>query len=193
MKFLNENELPSTRGSRAIIRRRGFWISLVASLLLVGPMIAGLASTTPAVAAADTTISLANNAGWCINVENHDNVVNQPVWLWNCSTGQDLEWVYSGDKTCSAFTGMNNCFQFADAQDTKLCLGAPAGTDQPLLLLACGGDRALWYNNGSTLASGAYGVGETIAVDAPIENGSVIYAMPHPPPAGWWWNWSWSA
>jgi len=156
-------------------------------------MIAGLASATPAMADTTTTISLSSSPGYCINVENHDNVAGENVWLWKCSSGEDLEWnVTAPDLNCTAITGIANCFEFKDAQNTSLCLGAPPGIGLPLTLVGCGGDRAMWYDNSTTtLLSGAYST-EVIAVQAPIENGAIVIASPRPAPAGYWWNWSWS-
>jgi hypothetical protein len=183
----------------SIIRRRGFWISLVASLMLLG---AGLASVTPAKAATEVKISLSSSPGWCINVENHDNVVNQPVWLWNCSSGEDLEWIEDpNEQGCIDGGDQNGCFAFEDAQNTSLCLGAPVGQLGDLQLLSCGTPRALWYNNVSAgsagpgnLESGSYGSSHTVAADGtlkPLQNGSDVVAVGYPPTSGYWWTWSW--
>jgi hypothetical protein len=183
----------------SIIRKRGFWISLIASLMLLG---AGLASVTPAKAATEVKISLTSSPTWCANVENHDNVVNQPVWLWKCSGGVDLEWIEdSNEQGCIDGGDQNGCFAFEDAQDTSLCLGAPVGQYYDLELVACGSTRSLWYNNasaGSTgpgnLESGAYGDSHTMAADGvttALENGAQIVAAGYPPPSGYWWTWSW--
>jgi hypothetical protein len=153
-------------------------------------MIAGLASSTPAKADTTSTISLLSSPGWCANVENHDNVAGENIWLWKCSTGEDLEWVVTGKSTCSPGTGIDDCFKFEDAQDTSLCLGAPPGVGLNLELVGCGGDTAGWYNNGNTLVSGAYST-EVIAVSAPLENGAILVASSKPAPSGYWWNWSW--
>jgi hypothetical protein len=155
-------------------------------------MIVGLASTTPAMAATETTISLSSSPGWCANVENHNNVSGEYIWLWSCSTGQDLKWIKTGGSDiCSGPNPTPDCFEFQDAQNTRLCLGAPIGSGQLLVLVTCGGDRSNWYNVGSHLESGAYGSLETIAVDNPIQNGAQLAALNDPPPSGWWWSWSW--
>src|ERR1700733_763707 len=83
----------------------------------------------------EITICLTNSSGWCVNVENNDNVSGEPVWLWS-SKGGDEHWDYtteicptggggSGVCTCPGV----QCIEFEDAQDTGLCLAANSAGD----------------------------------------------------------------
>jgi hypothetical protein len=171
-------------------RRRTRWVALLGSFVLLGAAAIGVAEASPAHAATTITISLTNAPKECIDVWNNNHAAGAELNLWTCP-GPSGQWIERTGFSCIA-NQQTNCFEFEDAHNTRLCIGAPVGTGGYLTLQTCGSSnsRTTWYSEGGGhIGSGAYGSLETIAA-AGGSNLDKLVAMNYPPPSGYWWTWS---
>lgn len=171
-------------------RKRGRWLALLGSAVLLGGAAVGIAAASPAHAATTITISLTSAPNECIDVWNNNHVAGAELNLWTCP-GPSGAWILKTGFNC--IDGQQeNCFEFEDSHNTSLCIGAPVGSDDYLTLQTCGSDnsRTTWYSEGGGhIGSGAYGASHTMA-SAGGSNDDKIMAMTYPPPSGYWWTWS---
>jgi len=129
----------------------------------------------------EVTICLRESTGWCVNVDNNDNVSGEPAILW-ASTGGDEHW-FETTEICPSEGSAGvctcpdvGCIEFEDAQNTGLCLAANGAGD--IVLQGCGlpwgTDEASWIQYGTHLQN-YFWSGQQLMTFGPLRDFDPLY------------------
>jgi hypothetical protein len=171
---------------------------LVAAAAVTG---VAIATAAPAFATPVVTICLTNAPSFCADVEDSDNVANQPIWLYQPSAGaKDYKW-YEVPVPCSASYCLCDgvgCVEFEDVQNPNLCLGI-SNNLAAITLIGCeltegGTGRAAWTTAVGSHYLVNYFLGNPrgyLAVNGSLFNGRYLYPSEYSAPGGAVWE-QWS-
>ena len=159
---------------RATMRHAAVAFAVCASMIaVIGTMGVSAASAASPI----VNLYLTNDSSYCATVQGKNNVSGTDITMYTCASSGSDSWYYIGPGgTGGCTSGVENCYQFQDVNNTNLCLGVPGG-EGLAQLMTCADAYAYWSWSGTTLVNGLSSYVLIVTATVPADGSQVACAQ----------------